>query len=108
MAIMLKELIIKIKNFFFNNKKEIKQLTNEELLIEIENAIFQANAKHEYCVDLCYEVPREIIGKLLEKGYQISTHQVTDYSSCYEYEEFPGGTLFTGNPTILKKTKICW
>ena len=96
-------------NLLFKKDKElIRKLSNEELLNKIEDAIFQANVNHEYCVDLCYEPPREVIDKLLEQDYQISVHQVTDYSTCHDYEEFPCDTMFTGEPSIKKKTKICW
>lgn len=110
--IMQKGIFSNIANFFkllFKKDEEIiRELSEKELLRKIENAIFQANINHEYCVDLCYEPPREVIDKLLERGYQISVHQVTDYNSCHEYEEFPGGKMFTGEPFIKKKTKICW
>ena len=109
---MQKGIFNNITNFFkvlFKKDKEIMRvLSNEELLNKIEDAIFQANINHEYCVDLCYEPPREVIDKLLEQGYQVSIHEVTDYNTCHDYEEFPGGVMFSSEPSIKKKTKICW
>lgn len=110
--IMQKGIFSNIANFFkllFKTDKEImRELSEKELLRKIENAIFQANHNKECCIDLCYEPPREVINKLLERGYQISVHQVTDYNNCREYEKFPGGTRFAVEPFIKKKTKICW
>ena len=109
---MQKGILSNIANFFkllFKKDKELmRELSNEELLRKIENAIFRANINNECCVDLCYEPPREVIGKLLEQGYKISVHQVTDYNTCHDYEEFPGGRMFAVEPSIKKKTKICW
>ena len=109
---MQKGIFNSIKRFFNllfkKDKEDMQELSNEELLNKIEDAIFQANINHKYCVDLCYEPPREVIDKLLEQGYQISVHQVTDYNTCHGYEEFPGDAMFTVEPSIKKKTKICW
>ena len=96
------------KLLFKKDKELVRELSEKELLRKIEDAIFQANNNNECCVDLCYEPPREVIDKLLEQGYQISIHQVTDYNTCHDYEEFPGGTRFNGEHSIKKKTKICW
>jgi hypothetical protein len=94
--------------FFFTEKKESISFTNTVLLENIENAIDIANAKHENCLDLCYELPKEVLDTLSERGYQISVHEVSDYKNCKDYEEFPCGVSFEGTPFVYKKTKICW
>lgn len=102
---MMLKFIHILKNLFFKkSKKNISSLSDEDMVMYIENKIHHALHKGFSCIDLCFPLSKDLLNELYECNYSISVYETKDKSGCNcsdkKHEKY--------NSDLVKRTKICW
>lgn len=79
-------------------------MSNEDMIMYIENEIHHALHKGFSCIDLCFPLSKDLLNKLHERNYSISVYETKDKSGC----DCSGKKHEKYNSDLVKRTKICW